>query len=206
MLIEDYSADLLGKLPKYHRKITEFEEISKALNPEFVLAVAYLNKALDNMFIATADEDAIGRMESIVGIIPDEGDTLDIRRVRVQAKFSECLPYTDETLDERLTTLCGVDGYEIDRKYKQYQLDITTKLDNGNIFDTVIDTLDVIMPCNLDVTYKNLINTVSPLNLYIGGVSKVVENISVGCEFTHNLAATMPLTSGGASRVIEIIN
>ena len=206
MLIEDYEADLLGKLPKYHRKITEFKEIAKALNPEFDFMVANINQTLANMFIATMDEDAVSRMESIVGITPEETDTLDIRRVKLQAKFSECLPYTDETLDDRLTTLCGADGYEIDRRYTDYELDITTRLDNGNIFDTVIDTLSVIMPCNLVVTYKNLINTVSPLNFYVGGVSKVSENIAVGCDFTKTQKATMPLTSAGATRVIEIIN
>ena len=160
------------------RKVKEFQEIAKVEDIEFIRFYGLCEKALLNMFIATMNEDAISRMEKIVGIIPEETDTLELRRMKLQDKFCDFLPYTDKTLDDRLTALCGEDGYEITRNYKEYELIITTKLDNGGIFEAVIGTLDVIIPCNLVVTYQNYIDVKSPLTLYSGGVSKVAEIIS----------------------------
>ena len=126
MLNAEYEIELLKKLPLFHRNIYEFQQISKATTPELEQLLHKIDFILDNWFIDTSDEYGISRMEKIVGIVSDSNIDLETRRFNLLLKMSEKLPYTDETLEERLTSLCGAGNYSIQRDYDNYKIDITT--------------------------------------------------------------------------------
>lgn len=206
MLNDEYEVELLQKLPRYHRNIYEFQQISKADTPELKLLLKHIDTILSNWFIDTADDYGISRLEKIAGIIPDSSVDLDIRKFNLLLKMSEKLPYTDETLEERLTSLCGAGNYSVFRDYDNYFLSILTTLEDGNTFDSIIEALDKMIPCNLVLEVKNVVTASSTGVTYTGGVVTVREIISVTNNIQETLDTTSKVYTGAVDKVYERLN
>ena len=153
------------------RKIKEFQEIAKTEEPELRYILEAIDRTLNNLFIETADEYGIKRFEDMMGIIPNERDTLEMRRFRVLTEWNDYVSYTDVELFRRLVTICGSeDLFNIEEHYTDYWLRITTTLDEAGVFDLVADALREMIPCNLVLDLQNIIKA-NPFNtLYVGGV------------------------------------
>lgn len=206
MLNDEYEVELLQKLPRYHRNIYEFQQISKADTPELKLLLKHIDTILSNWFIDTADDYGISRLEKIAGIIPDSSVDLEIRKFNLLLKMSEKLPYTDETLEERLTSLCGAGNYSVFRDYDNYFLSILTTLEDGNTFDSIIEALDKMIPCNLVLEVKNVVTASSTGVTYTGGVVTVREIISVTNNIQETLDTTSKVYTGAVDKVYERLN
>ena len=206
MLNDEYEVELLQKLPRYHRNIYEFQQISKADTPELKLLLKHIDTILSNWFIDTADDYGISRLEKIAGIIPDSSVDLEIRKFNLLLKMSEKLPYTDETLEERLTSLCGAGNYSVFRDYDNYFLSILTTLEDGNTFDSIIEALDKMIPCNLVLEVKNVVTASSTGVTYTGGVVTVRELISVTNNIQETLDTTSNVYTGAVDKVYERLN
>ena len=206
MLNDEYEVELLQKLPRYHRNIYEFQQISKADTPELKLLLKHIDTILSNWFIDTADDYGISRLEKIAGIIPDSSVDLEIRKFNLLLKMSEKLPYTDETLEERLTCLCGAGNYSVFRDYDNYFLSILTTLEDGNTFDSIIEALDKMIPCNLVLEVKNVVTASSTGVTYTGGVVTVRELISVTNNIQETLDTTSKVYTGAVDKVYERLN
>lgn len=206
MLNDEYEVELLQKLPRYHRNIYEFQQISKADTPELKLLLKHIDTILSNWFIDTADDYGISRLEKIAGIIPDSSVDLEIRKFNLLLKMSEKLPYTDETLEERLTSLCGAGNYSVFRDYDNYFLSILTTLEDGNTFDSMIEALDKMIPCNLVLEVKNVVTASSTGVTYTGGVVTVRELISVTNNIQETLDTTSKVYTGAVDKVYERLN
>lgn len=102
--------DLVSYLPSFLAEYKETNVILEAENPEFILVWKAADRVLYNEFIATADEYGISRFEKILNILPSSDDTLESRRVRVQAKWFINIPYTWRKLLEKLASMC-VNGF-----------------------------------------------------------------------------------------------
>ena len=168
LLDEDYKVELLKKLPRYHRKLYEYQQINGALTPEFEKVHALIDKVLDEWFIETATVDGISRLESIVGIVPEPTDSLELRRFRLMAKMTEKLPYTDETLEDRLDSICGIGNYTIVRDYDNYYLKVITWLNTDGAFELLGKDLRAMIPCNLVFELFNQQETEINGTLYLG--------------------------------------
>ena len=206
MLNDEYEVELLQKLPRYHRNIYEFQQISKADTPELKLLLKHIDTILSNWFIDTADDYGISRLEKIAGIIPDSSVDLELRKFNLLLKMSEKLPYTDETLEERLTSLCGAGNYSVFRDYDNYFLSILTTLEDGNTFDSIIEVLDKMIPCNLVLEVKNVVTASSTGVTYTGGVVTVRELISVTNNIQETLDTTSKVYTGAVDKVYERLN
>ena len=206
MLNDEYEVELLQKLPRYHRNIYEFQQISKADTPELKLLLKHIDTILSNWFIDTADDYGIYRLEKIAGIIPDSSVDLELRKFNLLLKMSEKLPYTDETLEERLTSLCGAGNYSVFRDYDNYFLSILTTLEDGNTFDSIIEALDKMIPCNLVLEVKNVVTASSTGVTYTGGVVTVRELISVTNNIQETLDTTSKVYTGAVDKVYERLN
>lgn len=194
MLIdEEYKVELLKKLPKYHRKIYEFQQITGAQTPELELLLIAVDFVLDSWFIETATEYGIARLEKIAGLTPTEGETLDSRRFRLLAKYTEKVPYTDETLEERLASLCGSGNYTIVRDYIHYKISIDTTLGVEGAFDDMCKALANMLPCNLVVTLTNTLKAQKSTLSYVGvGLSRAFHYIITN-DVNEDLSIMMPL-------------
>jgi len=151
------------------RKIKEFKEIATTEEPELRYILEAIDRTLNNMFIETADEYGIKRFEGMMGIYPEEGSSLETRRFYVLVKWNDKVPYTDNTLYNRLLSLCGsADKFTIEEHYNEYYINITTTLGIEGTFDTVATVLEEMLPCNLILNLKNIIEAAKSTPLGIG--------------------------------------
>lgn len=153
------AVDLLSYWMPVLRSIRVFQEIARAEEQEITLLLSVIDKTLDNMFISTADEDGVARFEKIMGIIPADGEDLEVRRFRLQTKWHDQLPYTEAELHNRLKSLCGDGGYTLDISYNDYYLSVGVGLRSKENLTLVKELLANIVPCNLIVEAKLLYNT-----------------------------------------------
>jgi len=140
---------LIDYLPQVLKDVREYKSIVAAEEPELVDLWTTLESALNDNFINDATENGVLRLESILKIIPKAADTLEDRKFRIKARFNEQLPYTFRTLEERLTTLCGEDGYTCELFNDTYTLKVRIELVVKGQYDAVDDLLERIVPANL---------------------------------------------------------
>ena len=168
------------------RKLKEFKEIAKTEEPELRYILAAIDRTLANFFIESADEYGIKRYEDMMGIVPEETDTLDTRRFRVLTKWNNYVPYTEPELYRRLVSICGSeDAFELEEHYKEYWLRVTTHLGVAGAFDMVANTLDDMLPCNLVLELANIMEAKPFSTLYMGGVCCT----ALGYCITHDIEA-----------------
>lgn len=141
--------DLLSYWMPVLRELKEFKEIAKAEEPELVFLLDAIERALNNMFIDTADEYGIKRFESMMGITPEEGATLDTRRFKVQIKWNDKIPYTEQELNNLLEALCGQDGYSAIVDGKNFNLTVKVSISNEHNIEEVNSLLDRVVPANI---------------------------------------------------------
>lgn len=144
--------ELLSYLPFHIRELKEFKEIAKAETPEIKLILEAIDKFLRNMFIETADEDGIAYFESLLGIFPEENDTLENRRFRVYLRWN----IRKNTLNESLTVLLGVDG--VKTELQGLSLTVKVALTEKNKVNEVRQLLERMLPAIMMFTVSLLYN------------------------------------------------
>lgn len=155
--------DLLSYWMPILRNLREFKEIAYTEEQELKHILEAVDLALSNMFIETADEYGIARFEKMMGIFPEDGATLDTRRFAVQVKWSDSIPYTEETIRNQLSVLCGDDGYALKIDYPKYRLFVKLSLTNEDNVEVVENFLDRVVPANM-VIMVTLFNTHTTLS------------------------------------------
>lgn len=157
--------DLLSYWMPFLRNLKIFKEIAKAEEPEIALLLSAIEYSLSNMYIDTADEYGISRFEHMMKIYPEDGDTLEDRRFRVQAKWNDNVSYTEAVLKNQLNVLCGENGYSLSINYAEYKMEVKLALSNEKHRETVRKLLDKIVPANM-VTSVTMFNTYNILTGY----------------------------------------
>ncbi len=141
---------LASYLPPY---MQEYQDPTKALSaedPEFTMVWRAAEQAFYNRFILTADEYGIARYEKMLGIFPEEEDTLGSRRKRVQSRWYDTVSYTYKILLQKLSVLCGDKDFTLTHNFSEgYTLYLKTGLELYGQVDELEKMLDGILPCNL---------------------------------------------------------
>lgn len=181
--------DILSYWIKEIRRIIEFQEIAKVENIEFLRLYGATDRALKNMFIETADEDGIKRLEEIARIYPEPEDTLEQRRARLYVYWNDKEPYTEEELRGKLESLCGEGNFEINSDYKNFFIQILTHVGGYGIFDEVTRMLDYFLPANLVLDLQNAISGQTSAGLYygVGGVTAIAYTVTNDIEESYPL-------------------
>ena len=146
-------------LPPYMQEYNEPVAALRAEEPEFTLAWKATDRVLLNKFISTADEYSISRYEKMLNIYPEETDSLELRRLRVQNKWSNAIPYTIRTLNKKISELCGADGYNLELDYDRSEITIIISLKSKQMKDEVEFIADNMIPVNLKLNVILLYNT-----------------------------------------------
>lgn len=166
------------------RQLKEFKEIAKTEEPELKYILEAIDHTLNNMFIDTADEYGIKRFEDMMGIYPEVGATLEIRKHNVLVKWSDMVPYTDNELYNKMISLCGdVSKFQIIERYNEYTIDIATHLEVAGEFDDVALLLKEMLPCNLVLNLSNTIEAIKTSLLSFG----VVTCTAMAYEITNDI-------------------
>ncbi len=149
---------LMQYLPPYMQGYRELAQIMKGEQVEVDALWEALVDGMKEQFIGDATEYGISRWERIMGITPKATDTLDERRFRVLVRLNESLPYTYRSLNQRLSDICGSDGYVVALDTSAYTLNVKINLINRSNFGDVQELLDRIVPANLVVSLEIIYN------------------------------------------------
>lgn len=152
--------ELESYLPEYLKGYREIANTLKAENPEFKLLWENVDRLLKNCFIDTADEYGISRMEKMIGITPSDLDTLETRRIRVQALWWNPTPYTIRAFIKKLEELCKEGSFEVDKsRLEEYFIGIRTNLWQYGEVDSLRRLVNGMVPANMRVEILNEIVT-----------------------------------------------
>lgn len=146
---------LIDYLPRVMQDFAEIQEIMKVENRETDQIDSNIRRVLDSGFIADCDEWGIQKYEQILGIVPDIGDTLELRKSRVMIHWNAFVPYTYRTLVKKLNAICGVNNYNISGDLENYMLNITTKMDVPGQTKEVEEALAKMLPENIAYSLNN---------------------------------------------------
>lgn len=140
---------LIDYLPPF---IQEYKEIKAIMDAEQFTCEQTWSDAenvLADQFIQDATENGISRYEKILGITSKPTYTLEERRFNIITKINKQIPYTMESVEKALTSLCGEDGYTMQLDLNDYKLHVKLDLSNENNFNAVCEMLDNMIPANI---------------------------------------------------------
>lgn len=194
--------DLLSYWMPFLKNLKEFKEIAKTEEPELRYILTAIERALANFFIDDADEWGIKRFEEMMGIIPNVGDSLEVRRHRIFIRWTDYIPFTDPVLYRRLLEICGLeDAFEIERHYKEYWIRIVTHITAADIYELVSAMIDEMIPCNLVLDYENILETLTSNTLYVGEICCTSMRYQITDDITSKADIETSIMGGGASSV-----
>lgn len=161
--------NLIDYLPTVLREFEEFKQIMTAEQKQINDLWDGIYGILNEAFIDTAKDTGLKRWETILNITPLDTDTTAVRRMRIQAKLIEDVPYTWNNFIKMLDSLCGEDGYTLELKNKEYTLVIKVALTSKKMKEEVASMCDRVVPANLILDIDLMYNTYEILKGYTYG-------------------------------------
>lgn len=167
--------DLVTYLPQYLQNYEEQNSTLTAENPEFNLAWNAVDGVLYNEFIMTADEYGISRYEKMLNIYPAISDTLDMRRLRVQNRWFNAIPYTLKMLIAKMAELLGEFNFSL--FMAAYMLTLTVYAIDDSQKEELNYLLSTMIPVNIvtDVIYESVFKGL----IYWGGTMSEADIIEI---------------------------
>lgn len=157
--------DLVSYLPPFMQKYREPVAALKAEDPEFAALWEAADRILHNRFISTADEWGIDRFERLLGIVPLEGDTLEMRRIRLQNRWHNRAIYTVRALGTKLSELLGGEHrFALFPEFEEgYKLLLVVYSADDGLYKELRYLLDVMIPLNIgtDIVFENVTSSLA---------------------------------------------
>ncbi len=141
----------LSYLPEFLSNFEEFKQLGNTNDEEIKVIWDLVQELFSDQFIKEASEQGIKRWESILRIVPKGTDNLEDRKFRVIARLNEKLPYTEETLRQKLAILCGEDGYTLTINYGEYELKVRISLAAKSMYSEAEKFIRRTVPANMIV-------------------------------------------------------
>lgn len=124
---------------------------------------------LDNdIFLETMDETKTARWERMLNIAPQDTDTLADRRLRVQAKVMERMPFTYRVVLRKLYTLCP-HGLMTSFRWADQDVTIRVPAESGNLRGDIAELLENVLPLNMTYSVTLLHSTYGTLARHTHG-------------------------------------
>jgi len=164
--------ELYNYLPMFMKSFGEMREIFKNVDSELDDVQTGIEFLFDNAFIDSADEYGIAEYEKTLGILPEDGEDLEIRRARVKIRWNDYLPYTKWTLRDKLDTICGVGMYQLIEDYENYYVSVRTQITSDTVLDEVQLLLEKILPEEMEFNVGQMFNTWGVVKADTWGVVK----------------------------------
>lgn len=99
------------EIPPHLEAMKEFKEADRVCDLQMLKFEEALEALEDDILITTSTEEGIARREKILGIVPLDTQSLELRRDNVMLAWFDVYPYTRLDLQRRLDLLCGHDNY-----------------------------------------------------------------------------------------------
>lgn len=137
-------------VPEYIREYREPKLIYEKENQELKKIWDLAEELLKNLFIESADERGIKRLEAIAGIKNGSSMSLEDRRLCLLAKWNEQLPYTYRSLRNWLLTNLGTENFDLNLYPEQYKLDLVIREYSNQFMKSVRKQIHGMIPANID--------------------------------------------------------
>lgn len=144
--------DITRYLPAVTNKCNAIIAVCRSENSELSTLWDSMVEVLYNQFISTAIEEGLTPWEKIFGVIPEAAEKWADRRFRILLLLRGSRPFTDRKLEEMLTSICGADGYVIERDYKNYALTVKVNLGIKKQLEQTRAMLETVVPMNIGLT------------------------------------------------------
>lgn len=175
-------------LPKVLQDIIEFQIVNSDLDVELGLLENYIKGINTETIVQTASIYGIEKWEKILGIIPDDTDSLETRRFRINNILTSKLPYTVRWLQKKLSEITGsTTGWTLNINNNDYKITI------------ILSGLDTDLMLEVEKQLRNAIP--ANIELEIGGPSIAGGNIKVGIAMMYGTKYKIPsgYGEGGSS-------
>lgn len=149
--------DLKSYVPDFLKRLNEYNAILDAEQPEFEELVDDTSDMLDDCFMSTAKEEGLIKYEAIMGLVPDPGDSVEIRRRKITA-FAMNVAFTLKSLKEKIQILQGGEEVEITQDESDPLLyHIVLGVAYEKLIDVLNSSIRDMLPANIDFTLKSKI-------------------------------------------------
>lgn len=162
--------DIKSYVPPFLLKYSELKQLYESENPEFKKLNIEADNLLDNQFIGSTNEKGIARYEALLGISGMQEYSLEERQIKVYTAWIDDIPYTFNTLKERIERLCGKGNFTLLVNNVEHKVIITTHLEYQLQSEELERMLDIILPANMVLLITNSFdNTLQTDFMYAGG-------------------------------------
>lgn len=162
--------DIKSYVPPFLLKYSELKQLYESENPEFKKLNIEADNLLDNQFIGSTNEKGIARYEALLGISGMQEYSLEERQIKVYTAWIDDIPYTFNTLKERIERLCGKGNFTLLVNNVEHKVIITTHLEYQLQSEGLERMLDIILPANMVLLITNSFdNTLQASFMYAGG-------------------------------------
>ena len=163
---DTYEKDIMQYIPPVYAQIKDMQAFAKAIEPELSLLQKRIDSAFHDMFLMDMGTVAIQRWEKILGITPAGTDKLEDRRFRIINRLNAKLPYTFRGLKNKLSQMCGSDGYTMEYDEDSWTLTVKIALTQKKQYGELGKMVRDMIPANIILEYDLLYNTYGGIGGY----------------------------------------
>jgi phage-like element PBSX protein xkdU len=172
--------DIRDYVPPFLLEYRELKKVYESENPEFKELNIETDNLLDNQFIGSTNEKGIARYEALLGITGMQEYSLEERQIKVYTAWIDDIPYTFNTLKERIERLCGKGNFTLLVNNNEHKVIITTHLEYQLQSEELERMLDIILPANMVLLITNSFdNTLQADFLFTGGGAVTTDYIEL---------------------------
>lgn len=135
---------LIDYLPQVLKEIYEFKVLSDVGDNELIKLKENIDGIFREMFVYTAEDEGLSRLEEILNLTSGVNDNVDFRRFQILTKLNG----GNRNLMKRIEVLVGED-FTVDYYWSEYKLIVKLPLKNKKYLNAVKDMLDNTVPLNL---------------------------------------------------------
>lgn len=172
--------ELAAYLPPFMQVYKELVAALKAEDPEFHMLWEESERIFHNRFISTADEYGISRREKMLKIFPQDTDSLALRRMRIQNRWVNSVPYTKRVMEDKLAEcLGGKQNFSLEPDFvNSYGLTVIVYSTDESQAEEVQYLLSTMVPDNIrtEIIYEKV---TSSLAVYFGAFAEQVDIIDL---------------------------
>lgn len=165
---------LIDYLPPILKDIYEFQLLCGSGDAELAELKKHIDDSIKEMFVYTAENEGLTRLEKILNITVSTDDDIDYRRFRILTKLNG----SERNLIKKIQIIVG-DDFDIDYYWSEYRLSVKLPLKNKKYLDAVKQMLDDTVPLNLiiDAVLKyNTYGMIKTKKLTYGALKKKTYN------------------------------
>jgi hypothetical protein len=192
-------------LPDYYDRVFEMQQLMAAEQPVIDDFQFIVDQAVQNEFIVTADSKGLSIFETMYGIQPAAGASIEMRRFHLLTFLALNRPYTFNYLREVLKSLDPESSAELINDL--YQLKIDTYLERAGETAELDNFLQQVLPANLDRVANNHVdgNTSGHTYLASGIVPTEVVVITQDYREIAAVAVDANISAGAIPTVMQTI-